>query len=68
MDLVYTLWGATKGAPASVIERVMKEKYEGNGGEEVGDKCSVCYEDLQFNGEKIKEKEAEVSILGCGHA
>ncbi|KAE8649756.1 hypothetical protein Csa_012785 [Cucumis sativus] len=59
VDIVYTHWvdldpaedapAVRKGASTSVIERVMKEKYDGNGGEEKegDDQCSVCYEQLR---------------------
>ncbi|KAA0038718.1 E3 ubiquitin-protein ligase synoviolin B-like [Cucumis melo var. makuwa] len=54
------------GAPASVIERLMDEKYDdGNGREEMGDQCCVCYEDL--NCEREEEKEEEVTRIPCGH-
>ncbi|CAK9319386.1 unnamed protein product [Citrullus colocynthis] len=70
VDLVYTHWvdqnpaqdapPVRKEAPASVMERLMKEKYDGSGREEMGDECSVCYEDL--HGEK------ELTRIPCGHA
>ncbi|CAK9313861.1 unnamed protein product [Citrullus colocynthis] len=73
VDLVHTIWvdldpalllpqdsePVRKAAPASVMERLMKEKYDGNGREETGDQCSVCYEDL--HGEK------ELARISCGH-
>lgn len=49
---------ARNGAPASAIERLKKQKFDGFGLEELGD-CSVCYDEL--NGEK------EVTRIPCGH-
>ncbi|KGN63362.1 RING-H2 finger protein ATL16 [Cucumis sativus] len=73
LDFVYTHWvdldpaedaaAVRQGAPRSAIERLMKEKYDGNGGEEMEDECSVCYEDLHGK----TEKEKEVSRIPCGH-
>ncbi|KGN60202.1 RING-H2 finger protein ATL66 [Cucumis sativus] len=53
------------GVPASVMERLMNEKYDdGNGGEGMGGQCCVCYEDL--NCEREEEKE-EATRIPCGH-
>lgn len=51
-----------RAAPAAVIERLKKEKFDGFGREELGD-CSVCYEELNGTGGNGKE----VCKIPCGH-
>lgn len=72
LDLVQTIWvdldldldldleipRKQEPAPASVMERLMREEFDGFRPEEAGD-CSVCCDELRG--------ETEVRRLPCGH-
>ena len=56
---IFDDFSGRRGAPETAIERLKKEKFDGFGGEDLGN-CSVCYDEMKDGGE-------EVSRIPCGH-
>ncbi|XP_023539485.1 RING-H2 finger protein ATL80-like [Cucurbita pepo subsp. pepo] len=59
VEVIFDNFSERRGAPETAIERLKKEKFDGFGGEDLGN-CSVCYDEMKDGGE-------EVSRILCGH-
>ncbi|KAG6596836.1 hypothetical protein SDJN03_10016, partial [Cucurbita argyrosperma subsp. sororia] len=58
-EVIFDNFSERRGAPETAIERLKKEKFDGFGGEDLGN-CSVCYDEMKEGGE-------ELIRIPCGH-